>query len=217
MLLWEKLSARTERAPTGQTGTAPGQIERLPYETRCAAMTKSGRRCRGKILGESDYCPFHDPAVVERRLAKRSSPADRARRRLSHLPDGYLRKLTSRKAVGQAMDRLYREITLGIITLEMGTVLFGILTRLLDSGLCDSGPVSPRGLTRTKAHRLRPRLADLLTRKEKTAWKTAIANAPEKIFRPAPRPAVPQPVPAVARSPEPRDVGNSALALSATT
>lgn len=215
MLLWEKLSARADRTQTGQAGAVhPPQIDRLPYETRCAAITKSGRRCRGKIRGDSDYCPFHDPAVVERRLAKKPSPADRARRRLSHLPDGYLRKLTSRKAVGEAMDRLYREIVLGIITPEMGSVLFAILTRLLDSGLCDSSPISPRGLAHTKAHRLRPRLAELLTRSEKKAWQTAVANAPDKYFRPAPRPAIAPPPPAAARSPEPVTAGNSNLVVS---
>lgn len=208
MLLWEKLSARAERARAGPAGVSPAvQASRLPYETRCAAVTKSGRRCRGKIHGDSDYCPFHDPAVAERRKARKPTSAERARRRLTHLPDGYLRKLNSRRAVGHAMDRLYREITLGIITVEMGSVLFAILTRLLDSGLCDAGLVSPHGLARTKAHRMRPRLAELLTRAEKKAWKKAVANAPERMLRPtaapaaASRPAVSASNPAVPTGP----------------
>jgi hypothetical protein len=95
------------------------------------------------------------------------------KRRLAHLPDGYLRKLSNRRAVAEAMDRLYREVRLGRVTLEMGEVLFRILTRLLDSGLVDVG-LFPQ---RTKAGRIRPRLAELLTRDERSAWRKATANA----------------------------------------
>ena len=79
------------------------------------------------------------------------------------------------------MDRLYREIRLGIITPEMGTVLFGVLTRVLDSGLCDAAN-SPAGSPgRAKADKLRPKVADLLTRAEHAAWRKAVANAPREM------------------------------------
>jgi hypothetical protein len=91
-----------------------------------------------------------------------------------HLPDGYLRKLSNAAAIGHAMDRLYREVRLGIITTEMGRVLFNILTRLMDSDLIKSGPCPQR----TRAARIRPRLADLLTREERAAWRNAVDNAP---------------------------------------
>ena len=181
MLLWEMLEARTslnrDTQPDG-VPDAPSQArshtQRLPFDMFCCAVTKTGRRCRGKIRKDSEYCIFHDPELAaKRKKAMASAPAKR-RRKLSHLPDGYLRKLSDHRSVGQAMDRLYREIRLGIITPEMGRVMFGVLTRILDSGLADLGGV-PKSVSRTKAARVRPKLADLLTRAEKLAWKKAVA------------------------------------------
>lgn len=79
------------------------------------------------------------------------------------------------------MDRLYREIRLGIITPEMGRVMFSVLNRILESGLADQGGV-PKNIQRTKAERLRPKLGMLLTRSEKSAWRKAVAHAPEKVL-----------------------------------
>jgi hypothetical protein len=114
----------------------------------------------------------------------------RRRRRLSHLPDGYLKKLTNRTSVGHAMDRLYREIRLGLITPQMGLVMFNILNRLLDSGLIRDGKALPAVVAeldnkaivrvrRGRADRLRPKVQELLTRPERAAWRKAVAEAPE--------------------------------------
>jgi hypothetical protein len=88
------------------------------------------------------------------------------------------------------MDRLYREVRLGIITPEMGAVLFGILTRILDSGLCDSDAAKQTASRRAKVHKIRPKLSELLTRTERAAWKRAVANAPG-LLPPIRRPAKP--------------------------
>jgi hypothetical protein len=95
-----------------------------------------------------------------------------SRRRLSHLPDGFLRKLTSRAAIGNAMDRLYREVRLGSVSIEMGTVLLGVLNRLLDSNLIPSTPCPER----SKAARVQPKLEKLLNRDELAAVKRADGN-----------------------------------------
>jgi hypothetical protein len=139
-----------------------------------------GRRCRGKVRPGREWCVFHDPELIEKRVRSAASPHSRRRRRLSRLPDGYLRKLSNRAAVGEAMDRLYREVRLGLITPKMGEVLFSILTRLLDSGLCDK-PASPARPPsgRSKADRIRPRLRELLTEAEWKAWWQAAAEAPD--------------------------------------
>lgn len=179
MLLWESLNAGLDdKLPANQekTAVACGTV-RLPYDTRCAALTKSGRRCRGKIRAGKDVCIFHDPEVAAKRVA---AARKHRHRRLSHLPDGYLRKLSTRAAVGTAMDRLYREVRLQIITPEMGRVLMGILTRLLDSGVVDKGKTSHRPNGRSRADRMRPRLERLLTSAEHTAWQKAVANAPPR-------------------------------------
>jgi hypothetical protein len=122
---------------------------------------------------------LHDPALVARRQRRIATNGQARHRRLTHLPDGYLRKLTNRTAVGHAMDRLYREVRLGLVTTEMGSVLFAILTRLMDSGLLESRGDGPAPSRRSKADRLRPKLSELLTRAERAAWQKAIANLPD--------------------------------------
>ena len=182
MLFWEILS-RPNTRPIHESVAHPVArplSQRLPYDTRCSTLTRSGKRCRGRVRKGSDFCTLHDPEIMERR--RRAGTPDRksARYRLSHLPDGYLRKLSNRSAVGNAMDRLYREVRLGIISPDMGAVLFEILVRLMDSGLLDHSRVLD--VTRCKADRLRPKVKELLTRSERAAWKKAIAGAPANVI-----------------------------------
>ena len=126
-----------------------------------------------------------------------ATATSRNRNRLARLPDGYLRKLTTRRTVGEAMDRLYREIRLGKVTPEMGKVLFGVLTRLLDAGLVDGGKELPN-TGRSRAEKVRPKLSELLTRAERSAWRRAVANAPAELADPLPprRARVPEQAPA---------------------
>ena len=175
MLLWEALKtpSNNQRPSDPESNGVTLRSQRLPFDKRCVAQTKTGTRCRGRIQPGKQFCLFHDPEMTAERRRKMAAKAAQSRRRLSHLPDGYLRKLTSIAAVGQAMDRLYREIRLGIITPEMGSVLFRILTRLVDSGLVTTGPRPER----TKAARMSPRLGSLLTRAERLDWGTAVSNA----------------------------------------
>jgi hypothetical protein len=128
----------------------------------------------------SEFCPFHDPALSEERRRQIAAMGGRSHHRLSHLPDGYLRKLTTRRAVADAMDRLYREVRNGVITPEMGTVLFNVLTRLLDKGLCDSKSAPGGARRRSRIERIRPELGDLLTRADTTAWRRAVAAKRDK-------------------------------------
>ena len=185
MLMWERLTSTTPVDSKSGSGPAASTkvIHRLPYDKRCVAITKTGKRCKGGIREGADFCPFHDPSVSAERRRRDAAKGGKGHHRLSRLPDGYLQKLTSRRAVGQAMDRLYRELRLGIVTPEMATVLFNILTRLLDSGLCEREGSSPQGGRRSKAERLRPKLVELLTRAEQQAWRKAVANAPQAFLR----------------------------------
>jgi len=214
MLFWEALGVQSRpkddnNQPSGVKRAIRGP--RLPYDQRCAAMTRSGHRCRGKIRLGADFCLFHDPAAAARIRQMSAAKRDPQRNRLAHLPDGYLRKLTSRAAVGEAMDRLYREIRLEVITPQMGEVLFGILTRILDAGLCADQPAGTPASARSKAQRLRPKVRDLLTRAEKIAWKKAVASAPSTFLHPKPQPQNPaqaqeasdaQPLPSEERQPK---------------
>jgi hypothetical protein len=186
MLLWEHLGTmgRADAANDRAVSVVTRQTQRLPYDTRCAALNKSGKRCRGKVLPNREWCFCHDPESAAKRQARAANGTNWLRRRLSHLPDGYLRKLTDRRSIGLAMDRLYREVRLEIITPEMGRVLFDVLSRLLDSGLGDQRRPAKSPM-RTKAERLRPKLAELLTRAERVAWRKAVANAPASVLRSA--------------------------------
>ncbi|MEK6674284.1 MAG: hypothetical protein AABZ47_01360 [Planctomycetota bacterium] len=183
MLLWEALAI-----PFGQEKTevvvngVPGlRSMRLPFDKGCMAIAKSGHRCKGKARPGTEWCLFHDPEfVVKRNAVGVRKPAQR--NPLSRLPDGYLRKLSSRRAIGNAMDRLYREVRLGTVTPGMGQVLFGILTRLLDSGLCEKGFPGTMSSGRSKADRVRPKLKEILTRSERIAWKKAVKEAPESLI-----------------------------------
>lgn len=204
MLLWETLTKGKEAEAASQSNgiKRATRSPRLPYDKQCAALTRSGKRCRCRIRKGSDFCQFHDPAVSAERRRINAAKGGRNSRKLSRIPGGYLRKLTDPTAVGQAMDRLYREVRLGVVTPEMGKVLFGILTRIMDSGLCDkSGQGKPLS-TRTKAHRLRPKVSELLTRTEKAAWQKALANAPADFLS---SDAAEQPAASIAKLDRPSD------------
>jgi hypothetical protein len=178
-LLWEALRSDgvVPEPGTPSNGDGHKKQKRLPFETRCAATTRNGRRCRGRIRQGSEFCVFHDPKLSDRERKAIASKGGKSRSRLTHLPDGYLRKLTTRQAVGQAMDRLYREVRLEIVTPEMGAVLFNILTRILDSGLTDGRANAREPNGRSKADRIRPKLHELLTRKDHADWERAVKNA----------------------------------------
>lgn len=184
MLFWEAVSGRRRRhAENLYEHTYPHAATRLPYDKRCAAKTKSGRRCRGRIREGTEFCAFHDPEVSPQQRRYNAKKGGRTRRRLSHIPDGYLRKLTDRASVGHAMDRLYREVRLGVVTPEMGRVLFDILCRLLDAMQGDGGLFGEKRTRAGRADRIRPKLSEVLTEPEQQAWRQAVANAPAEFFR----------------------------------
>lgn len=187
-LLWETLAAgspskkRRRDVSYGQT-TNP---HRLPFDKRCGGITRAGKRCKGRIKTGSEYCSFHDPSMTAEHRKRNAAMGGRSRTNLAHLPGGYLRKVNSLRAVGDAMDRLYREVRLGIVTVEMGTVLFQILTRILDAGLYERKTKGAPS-RRAKAIKLRPKLAELLTLEERRAWRQAVASAPSDFLRNAER------------------------------
>lgn len=181
MLLWEALAAERMARQTAGHATAEHVrlTRRLPFDKRCAAFKKDGRRCKCRRYKELETCLFHDPTFREQMRIRMQDRRIVLRRRLSHIPDGYLRKLSNRASVTNAMDRLYREVRLGTVTPAMGDVLFEILSRLLDSGLLDvdKGKAAPSRVT--KVDKLRLRMREVLTRGERSAWRRVVAEAPE--------------------------------------
>ncbi|MDM8005143.1 MAG: hypothetical protein QUV05_03190 [Phycisphaerae bacterium] len=177
-LLWEALRFRSQKQGDGPSRVEPTQIyTREPKQKQCAATTRSGTRCKGKARPGQEFCPFHDPNMTAERRREIASRGGRSHRRLSHLPDGYLRRLQTPAAVGEAMDRLYREVRLGIVEPAMGRTLMDILTRLHDrlSRQESTGPQTlrkgPTVVQPTKAERIRPKLDEALSQAEMAAWK----------------------------------------------
>ncbi len=184
-LLWETLAggSSSEKRRKAMSGGEVNRPPRLPFDKRCAGLTRAGKRCKGRIKAQSEFCSFHDPAMTAERRKRNAAMGGRSRTNLAHVPGGYLRKLNSLRAVGDAMDRLYREVRLGIVTSEMGAVLFRILTRVLDAGLClEKTKGAPS--RRAKAVKLRPKIAELLTLQERRAWRKAVASAPSDFLHP---------------------------------
>ena len=175
-LLWEALRARSRKQEGDRGAAAPGQpmYTREPKQTQCAATTRSGKRCKGKARPGQDFCPFHDPSLSAEERREIAAKGGKSHRRLSHLPDGYLRKLQTPAAVGEAMDRLYREVRLGIVDPGMGRTLMDILTRLHDRlsrrAPSKGAPGAPSIVRPARADRIRPKLDEALSQAEKVAW-----------------------------------------------
>jgi hypothetical protein len=195
MLLWEQMR-ELKRVSKQQPEKKFDDATKVPviapkpprsqFDKRCAAKTKYGRQCRARIVEGSDFCSFHNPNMTKDQRRRNAAKGGRSNRNLSHVLDGYLRPLNNEEAVGQAMDRLYREVRLGKVTPDMGRVLLVILVRLLREGFAK--PKDPkRDFKKTKAYRFGRKLDALLTEKEKNAWQRAVNKAPASFFRPGTR------------------------------
>ena len=149
MLLWETILNTRRR----------GRPVRIPGITRCAAITKSGRRCRGRALPDSPYCVFHDPEVglASRRRAVPRKARGEARTRY-HLP-GVASRLTTRRGITEALDKLYNDTREGSISPATGQVLFNILERLLAAYEKSRRKRNPHGPDRSRAAVLCRKLA----------------------------------------------------------
>src|SRR5512136_2016616 len=100
-LLWEALRSLRRSGATGAGALPAPTYTREPMQKPCAATTRSGRRCKGKARPGQDFCPFHDPNLTAEQRREIASKGGKSHRRLSHLPDGYLRKLQTPGAVGE--------------------------------------------------------------------------------------------------------------------
>jgi hypothetical protein len=171
MLFWEKiLSTRNNGKPV-----------RLPGVTRCAAVTKAGRRCRGKVRPDSPYCVFHDPQIdlSSRRRANSRKPR-LVRPTRYHLP-GVASRLTTRKGITAALDRLYNDTREGQISPQTGLVLFGMLEHLLAAYNKSRPKRTPHQRDRSRAAALCRRLARQyisVAEKERAARRDGAQAAP---------------------------------------
>ena len=91
--------------------------------------------------------------------------------------EGYPRRLTSATAIGKAMDFLYREIRVGLVSPEMGRLLLAILSHIMETQAKRVDGDATKGGQRAKIARMVPRLDALLTQAEQLADREAAAKA----------------------------------------
>jgi hypothetical protein len=184
MLLWESFCGRGRR----------NTWVRLPGDTRCAAVTKKGTRCKGRIHTGSEYCYFHDPDVE--RPARRAA----SKRRAYHV-DGVSSRLTTRRGITQALERLVHDTQMGIVPPDVGRALFEMLERMLHLYYETRPRRNPRQTDRSRAARLLRRLAKTYVKAER-GKRQVIPRAPASARSAAPPATGPQTVEQV-RVPDP--------------
>ena len=133
MLLWEAVSTRKPPQQGRQTVIQPvtARLRSLQPPDRCTAVTRVGRHCRCRKAPGSEFCAFHDPVLSAQIREKAQAKREERRRQLGALPEGYLKTLTNVDGIASALDRLYREVRLGVVSPRTAAVMLAIVDRLL--------------------------------------------------------------------------------------
>ena len=133
MLLWEAVGGKKPPHQGKQTITQPATawLRSIQPPDRCGAMTRVGRHCRCRRAPGSEFCAFHDPVLAAQIREKAQAKREERRRQMGALPEGYLKTLTNVDGIASALDRLYREVRLGVISPRTASVMLAIVDRLL--------------------------------------------------------------------------------------
>ena len=133
-LLWEAAhdSGMSKKGRQGVVQPISSRLRSIQQPDRCTAITRVGRRCRCKKAEGSDFCSFHDPVISAQIREKAQAKREAKKRELSSLPEGYLKTLSTIDGIADALDRLYREVRLGIVSPRTASVMLAIIDRLLE-------------------------------------------------------------------------------------
>ena len=133
MLLWEAVGGKRFRSQSSTPTIQPisTRVRSMQAGDRCTAHTRVGRQCRCRRARGSEFCAFHDPEISARIRAKAKAKREARKRQLASLPDAYLKTLTSPDGVGTALEHLFREVRLGVISPRTAQVMLAIVDRLL--------------------------------------------------------------------------------------
>jgi hypothetical protein len=104
-------------------------VARLPYDKKCTAITRTGRRCRARARSGSEFCAFHAPEMTTEQRQANAAKGGKSRRRQLSLMSRQLRSLSTPASVNRAMEKLYKEVRAGVISPEMGRTLLDIVMR----------------------------------------------------------------------------------------
>jgi hypothetical protein len=143
-LLWESFGKkRPDKAPAAAAiPVISTRLRSIKDDTKCSARTRVGRPCRCRKAKDSQFCNFHDPQIAAR--IREQSQAKRAekKRMLASLPDGYSKPLYSVDGIPNALDTLYREVRLGVVSPRTAGLMLAIVDRLLvyDKLVGERGP-----------------------------------------------------------------------------
>ena len=133
-LLWEAAheAGMPKKGRQGAVQPISSRLRSIQQPDRCTAITRVGRRCRCRKAEGSEFCSFHDPVISAQIREKAQAKREAKKRELSSLPEGYLKTLSTIDGIADALDRLYREVRLGIVSPRTASVMLAIIDRLLE-------------------------------------------------------------------------------------
>ncbi len=174
-LLWEAAheAGMSKKGRQGAVQPISSRLRSIQQPDRCAAITRVGRRCRCKKAEGSEFCSFHDPVISAQIREKAQAKREAKKRELSSLPEGYLKTLSTIDGIADALDRLYREVRLGIVSPRTASVMLAIIDRLLEYDKLVSTVGRRRTSKKQRAREVRQQVGKALNDlKEKNATQT---------------------------------------------
>lgn len=164
MLLWEAVGKKKVPKAAGGTVVQPisTRLRGMQASDRCEAMTRAGRRCRCRKAAESQFCNFHDPEISARiRERARIKRAER-QAALAGLPTEYMKSLSTVDGITSALDGLFREVRLGVVSPRTAGIMLSIIDRLMIYDRLVSQGARRRVNKRMRAHEVRSQLAAVI-------------------------------------------------------
>lgn len=164
MLLWEAVGGKKVPKQNVPTKVQPisTRLRGIQASDRCEAITRAGRRCRCRRAHESQYCNFHDPEIAARiRQRAREKRAER-QAALAGLPVEYMKSLGSVDGIVAALDGLFREVRLGVVSPRTAGIMLSIIDRLMIYDKLVSEGARRRVNKRLRAHEVRAQLAAVI-------------------------------------------------------
>lgn len=133
MLLWEAVGNKNLRSGSKQATVQviSTRVRSMQATDRCTANTRVGRQCRCRRAKGSNFCAFHDPEISARIRAKAKAKREARKRQLAALPEAYIKTLASPEGIGTALEHLFREVRLGVVSPRTAQVMLAIVDRLL--------------------------------------------------------------------------------------
>jgi len=161
MLLWEAVGKNKMPRKGVQAVAQPisTRLRGIQAQDRCEAMTRNGRRCRCRKARESSFCNFHDPEISARIRQRAAEKRAERKAALAGLPTEYTKSLGSMDGIVAALDGLFREVRLGVVSPRTASIMISIVDRLMIYDKLVSEGGKRRVSKRLRAQEVRAQLA----------------------------------------------------------